>query len=50
MRYLNQELFRQTHQKDLKVLLLEHAYGRVLFLSSQEDIGPLGLAYPAWLV
>lgn len=43
MQYLNQESFRQTHQKDLKVLLLGHAHGRVLFLSSEEDVGPLGL-------
>lgn len=40
---LNQESFRQTRQKDLKVLLLGHAHGRVLILSSQEDIGCLSL-------
>lgn len=33
--YLHREWFRQAHQKDLNVLVLGHAYGWVLFMSSQ---------------
>lgn len=46
MQYLHQEPFGQTHQKDLKVLLLGRAHGRVLFMSSQEEIELQGLTYP----